>query len=342
VAAPKLAPQLGVTRVGRVTGLDRTGIEVACAVRPLGHVLQVCQGKGFTWAAAQASALGEAAELLAAERPREVIFGSAEELSEHFEVWLPDDVSMATSPALAGPEVHQGWVRAQSPQGPVLIPASAVYCPPAEAPWIGPATTAWTSNGLGAGRTQLAAQRHALLEVLERGGLNLTLPDGWSEAELLARLRRCDLPLVAELQSRGFETFTFDCTPRGWKVPIVAALLFDTEHGPIPLTAGYACREHPLEAARAAIAEAAQSRATEIHGAREDVLIDRRSEGSGLLEVLKRARPRQTLSALRTLKSGAAIPLPRGARLAVIEHRGLPWHVARVFVRGLLPSELLQ
>ena len=63
----KLAPMdalqraLGVTRVARVTGLDRAGVEVACAVRPGGHVLQVTNGKGESWEAARASALSEAA-----------------------------------------------------------------------------------------------------------------------------------------------------------------------------------------------------------------------------------------------------------------------------------------
>ena len=54
-----LQSALGVTRVARVTGLDRSGVEVACAVRPLGHVLQVCNGKGETWEEARASALSE-------------------------------------------------------------------------------------------------------------------------------------------------------------------------------------------------------------------------------------------------------------------------------------------
>jgi len=63
------ARALGVTRVARLTGLDRAGVEVACAVRPLGHVLQVCNGKGATFEQAAASALSEAAELAAAERP---------------------------------------------------------------------------------------------------------------------------------------------------------------------------------------------------------------------------------------------------------------------------------
>jgi ribosomal protein S12 methylthiotransferase accessory factor len=53
--------------VARVTGLDRArGLEVACAVRPGGHVLQVANGKGETWAEAERGALLEAAELWAA------------------------------------------------------------------------------------------------------------------------------------------------------------------------------------------------------------------------------------------------------------------------------------
>src|SRR5579871_4880056 len=77
-----LEKQLGITRVARVTGLDRTGVEVACAVRPLGHVLQVTQGKGHTFAQARASAVGEAAELWAAERvdPLCLLYASREEL----------------------------------------------------------------------------------------------------------------------------------------------------------------------------------------------------------------------------------------------------------------------
>src|SRR3712207_3922749 len=60
------------TRIGRVTGLDRiglAGIEVACAIRPRGHVLQVSNGKGWTFRHAVQAALSEAAELEACETP---------------------------------------------------------------------------------------------------------------------------------------------------------------------------------------------------------------------------------------------------------------------------------
>src|SRR3954469_16563220 len=67
--AASLAQLIGVTRIARLTGLDRTGLEVASAIRPGGHVLQVSNGKGRDWASAARGALSEAAELWAAEQP---------------------------------------------------------------------------------------------------------------------------------------------------------------------------------------------------------------------------------------------------------------------------------
>ena len=64
-AFPRLRTAIGVTRVARVTGLDRAGVEVACAIRPQGHVLQVSNGKGERFVDAVRGAVLEAAELFA-------------------------------------------------------------------------------------------------------------------------------------------------------------------------------------------------------------------------------------------------------------------------------------
>src|SRR5271155_3796337 len=64
---PAWARAIGVTRVARVTGLDRCGVEVACAIRPAGQVLQVSNGKGTTFRDAKAAALSEALELWSCE-----------------------------------------------------------------------------------------------------------------------------------------------------------------------------------------------------------------------------------------------------------------------------------
>src|SRR4051794_8815571 len=58
----------GVTRLADITGLDRIGVPVFHAVRPLSRALAVSQGKGFTSVAAQIGALMESVESAYAER----------------------------------------------------------------------------------------------------------------------------------------------------------------------------------------------------------------------------------------------------------------------------------
>ncbi len=53
---------MGITRIGNVTGLDHIGVPVAIAVRPNSRSVSVCQGKGLTLDHAFASALMEAVE----------------------------------------------------------------------------------------------------------------------------------------------------------------------------------------------------------------------------------------------------------------------------------------
>ena len=57
------ARQIGITRLGNVTGLDRIGIPVTVAVRPNSRSFSVSQGKGLSLSQARASALMEAIEL---------------------------------------------------------------------------------------------------------------------------------------------------------------------------------------------------------------------------------------------------------------------------------------
>ena len=66
--APK-ALQIGITRLGNVTGLDRIGIPVTVAIRPNSRSVSVSQGKGLGLSQALASALMEAIELFHAEEP---------------------------------------------------------------------------------------------------------------------------------------------------------------------------------------------------------------------------------------------------------------------------------
>jgi ribosomal protein S12 methylthiotransferase accessory factor len=322
-----LQSALGVTRVARVTGLDRSGVEVACAVRPLGHVLQVCNGKGETWEEARVSALSEAAELWAAERPRDLVYGAARDLPD---AWEPEDL---VAPRLWSVATRIAWRSARDlfTGRRVLVPAQAVYCPPrGEAP-LGPAAIRWSTNGMGAHPARSAALRHALLESIERDQLARALPRGWT-AEAIAR-RKIDvrgLPLWQRLRD------AFDLSGL---LPVAGAILVDLEEGPVPVTAGYACALRPLDAVRGAMLEAAQSRLTDVHGAREDVTPADRPSMRALRRACERARPRRSLRSMPSVRD--AREGVRGRRVAVVELAQEPLHVFKVFAPGLRLSGLL-
>lgn len=346
--------RIGVTRVARVTGLDRTGVEVACAVRPLGHVLQVSNGKGVTFAEARASAVAEAAELWAAERvdAGELVFGSLAELLPRLgraRIWSAAELGSAgglAAPALWSPRTRIAWRAAESLVGgpPVLVPAQAIHCPPAGGPPLGPAIVRWTSNGMGAHPRRERALEHALLEALERDRLARWLPRGFtvpalgkhlvSPASLPAALRA----RVVSLRERGFAAHFLDLGLPG-SPPCAAALLVDLEEGPVPLTAGYACRRDPAESALAALLEAAQSRLTDIHGAREDVAPADRGAMRRLAGRLARARPGRRFSA-RSYRGSLTHGLARAAAVE-LSPPGLGLSVVKVIVPGLCVSELL-
>ena len=225
-ALKRLAGQFGVTRLARLTGLDRCGVEVVGAVRPRGHVLQVSQGKGLSLEHAQWSALGEAIELSAAENPDPASFIFAQPSRSRWDI---GDLSIAWVPALQ-----------LSNRAPCLVPAQSVYCPPAGRCWMGPSVITWSSNGLGAHPTsRAAAEEHAVLELVERDALARVLPEGWTPHEALRRLVAAPVGAMA-LRARGFACFLFDLTADA--LPVAGALLFDLEGGSVPLTAGYAER----------------------------------------------------------------------------------------------------
>lgn len=303
-----LARKFGVTRLARLTGLDRLGIEVVGAVRPRGHVLQVSQGKGRTLEHAQWSALGEAIELAAAETPppARLSFGAAPGPT-WFDV---DDLNIAW---IEGRDLHSS--------SSIWVPAESVFCPPAGVVWFGPSVTRWKSNGLGGHpQSRAAAEEHALLELVERDLLHRALPDGWTEATM----RRS---FIREVPSApGFAAFSFDLSPRGSSLFLAGALLFDLEEGPVPLTAGYACRRDWKAAEESAFLEAAQSRLTEIHGAREDVMLGSREVGKEALTLVR------ALSSRAPRRGSARGDLKRhvDGRVALITLREDPWVVKAV------------
>jgi YcaO-like protein with predicted kinase domain len=373
----RLAQALGVTRVARVTGLDRAGVEVATAVRPGGYVLQVCNGKGLDFPAASAGALLETAELWAAEtvRPERLLWGTSRGwASRGRAAWGADALGTRGGvgvPRLWGPEVRCAWSEATDLHSgqPVLVPAQGVYCPPTGAPALGPVSVQWTSNGSGAHPERPRALLHALLEATERDQLARLLPDGWTEDVLGSRLLRPDslargaprtAALAGGLGARGFDVHLFDLSPGARTsgavgLPVGAALLVDRDQGPVPLAAGYACALTRDQALLGALLEAAQSRLTDIHGAREDVEAGDPEASLALASACAAVRPRRAVESMPEPEAKGASPeeavgevLARltGAgfsRAAAVDLEApLPGlHVVRVVIPGLRVSELL-
>lgn len=382
-----LARALGVTRIARLTGLDRTGVEVASAIRPRAHVLQVTNGKGERPEDARAGALLEAAELLAAERASADAWDAAAALAERL------GPGMVVSPRALDPDGGEdGWdeIRIAWRSGEdlatgrrVLVPAHAVHVPPADGLPLGPSLLRWTSNGMGAAPVRAAALLHALLEVVERDRVARALPEGFTEREIArrlldpARLTRAApraAALAARTEARGFRVFLLDLTvpsattsttatptARGRRsrratapqldLPTAAALLLDVEGGPVPVAAGYATRLSRDGALRAALLEAAQSRATEIHGAREDVASGDRHAAAALRGMLERMRPVRDPARMPEVRAGPGLAAVR-AIAGRLRRAGLhpcaidldaPAGIAvvKVLVPGLLLSELL-
>lgn len=269
---------LGITRLGDITGLDRLGIPVIQAVRPLALSNAVSQGKGEDTAAAAVSAILEAAETFFAERLDriETVRASADALGvldrELERYLLPDAPSDWR-------RLDTRWVAAENLAG---GPAGRVPFDLVHTAFTAPAPPdtlfAGSTTGLAAGVLVEDAQVHGLLECIERDAMARAL-----RAHGLFQRRRIDPasiadPGVCEIleQVRGAGLlaglWSLDTPAR---LPVVwCQLMEDAAPGP-PILAfpadGCAASLDAGAAARRALLEAAQSRLAAISGARDDI-----------------------------------------------------------------------
>nr|WP_319383846.1 YcaO-like family protein [uncultured Roseibium sp.] len=270
----------GITRLADITGLDRVGIPVVQAVRPLASSNAVNQGKGLVMAEAAVSAIVEALETAAAETVTpdaappvspDAVYGpdAGSKLAHHLLPDLPEGWTGTPLPFLTGTDLVTGE--------PVCVPVALVSTdftpgsPHAASPFIR------TTTGLGGGATREEALAQALLETLERLGTARAMRiHGFFEKHRLAPETLADETLeglVAQLQGCGLLCALYDC-PHAGGLPVVWARLLDDRNAPtsLPFHAdGFACRLSYAEAAIAAFLEAAQTRASVIAGSREDI-----------------------------------------------------------------------
>jgi len=308
----------------------------------------------------------EAAELWASERAPEDVHWGSPPLGQR--AWDPEML-----PASAGLRPGALWGRAQrrpwrvarclEDGEPVWVPAAALTCSPPGPSGVPDLGVAWTSNGLGAHpRSVDLALRHALLELVERDLLQRALPRGWTEAAVAAHAvhgRALDdtptlAALVERLGTRGLEARLFDLDPPAGPgvvaLPLAGALVFDAQRDVIPLTAGYAAGTSREEARLGALLEAVQSRVTDTHGAREDVVPMESDAARRLRAACSASVGRRTARRTRHPEDpGSSRPIV--AALHRAGHRDIAVAnlasvsegvaVVRAFVPGLRRSELL-
>nr|WP_243451809.1 YcaO-like family protein [Sphingosinicella soli] len=275
----RLEPTLcwaGVTRVSEVTHLDRVGLPVFQAVRPMSRSLAVHQGKGRCEADARISAVMEAiegacAESVQADGPRcrfDALVQDARlpRFLDYGEV-RPSQTQWRDAPIR--------WHAAERfPHGGhVFVPFDTVSV---DFTFDGDSPFARSSLGLGAGACLEDATVAALLERIERDTQAYWLKSGMAgQARARVDPHTIDAPwfpgLEAALADLGIAIAVYVVESAG-RLPTVMCRLDDPGYAPSFL--GAACRPDPDDALFRAFAEAAQSRLTLISGTRDDIAPD--------------------------------------------------------------------
>jgi ribosomal protein S12 methylthiotransferase accessory factor YcaO len=297
--AARIAAAKGVTRVADITGLDRLGIPVHCAVVPRSDDgLSVYNGKGLTAIDSRTGALMEAIE-------RQTALYAQVPLIESSYRWLsrgnlavvdPQSFNHKLTHDYSEDRVYS-WTEGFDllNEEPVLVPAGLACYGPQFASVRSPYDVN-SSNGLASGNCFLEAVCHAMCELLER--------DAWTLADLrsqwipLARRQaifgpalaahgwddptphpRIDLSgagdavtgLMQNFQHAGLRPVVRDITS-DFGIPSVMAVVADDSVPGFPQAhGGMGAHPNARIAVLRALTELAQSRAVDIQGVREDL-----------------------------------------------------------------------
>ncbi|WP_194291760.1 YcaO-like family protein [Rhizobium sp. ICMP 5592] len=305
----------GITRLGRLTGLDKIGIPVWQSVSPNARSIVINQGKGIADIDAKVSAAMEALERTIAGAPHiSTVASSRNRLlaAGHDADSLPSLIGIGQ--ADIGDDEEVAWV-----EGYDLIAERNVWVPFEAITLDRTARQSrfWqSSDGLASGNVLTEAILHGLLERIERDAEAL-----WEVSEPESRLSTCVDPLsfgdpvleglMARITAAGLTLRLFDDTS-DIGIPVYYALLGPAEISRmqhvryLDVTAGSGAHPSAVRAVIRAVTETAQSRLTFISGARDD--IDTEAFGRRLPDSLRRyfdATPKPSARREASLPCGA-------------------------------------
>ncbi|OPY52963.1 MAG: YcaO-like family protein [Methanosaeta sp. PtaU1.Bin112] len=259
-------PAAGITRVADITNLDRIGIPVFSSIRPMADrgAISVYNGKGATPTEARVSAMMEGLERYSAEiRDRQLSIDRFSHLDEALD---PRELIL---PAEADPDAMIPWVSGWDIMNDeeILVPANAVFHPlPSEFKRLFRTNT----SGLASGNVIEEAIFHGLAEVIER--------DAWALVEASKKTGAL-ISDVEDEQAKGLldkfaaaevDVYLRDITSDIGVATCAAAADDIRLRDPTLLTTGMGTHTSAAVAVLRALTEVAQSRLTQIHGARED------------------------------------------------------------------------
>ena len=268
----------GITRITEITHLDRIGIPVFSAIRPTAQDggISIYGGKGITQDHAKASAMMEGFERYSAEKQDndETIIASLDEINGNYidpkSLNLPKDFS---KDLLKTMNLEWSMSKDLISGEDYYIPSNAIYHPYIPENNI-QGLFKGNTNGLASGNILEEAILHGIFEVIER--------DAWSIFELTHKnsaqidLNSINNEIINQILSKyhenGINIKLMDLTA-DVNVPTIAASADDTvlkDAGLLSL--GIGTHLDPEIAILRALTEVAQSRATQIQGAREDTV----------------------------------------------------------------------
>lgn len=297
--------EFGISRVADTTGMDSLGVPTASATKPAtSDVIWVYSGKGRSRTQARVTAIMECLERTGALWPKEQawVTETPRVLRRTHQVWEPERFTNRRRGGFTDdtPEVWAEATQLRPRPGTVMVPADLVYN--GRRP-TGLATSPFvlsTSNGLAAGFTTDSALRHALAEVIERDiisfaevrashfgyrllavlseqlGLSTAILDQYEDnTELAMTIDQTTLPpdlddLAGRYRNAGLDLVVKQL-PNEYGLPAYGvAAVQQTDMTRYLGCAGYAVRQSSGIAIESALLELAQTRATDLQGARED------------------------------------------------------------------------
>lgn len=270
----------GITRIADITDLDRIGLPIYTAIRPTAEdgAVSIYGGKGITKDHARASAMMEGFERYSAERQDsdEVTIAGLDEISDLGEYINPESLNLPKDfkkQNLDSMKLEWSPVKDIISDKEYYIPTNAIYHPYIHGNDCESLFKSNT-NGLASGNILEEAILHGIFEVIER--------DAWSIFELTHKnYAQIDLDSIESdivndtidrFESNGIKIKLMDFTA-DINVPTIAASADDTVTRDAGLlTLGMGTHLDPEVAILRALTEVAQSRATQINGAREDTV----------------------------------------------------------------------